>query len=117
MTQAHSLEDARLDRVFHAPADGRRRKILDRLSRGPATVKQLAAPLAMGLPSAVKHLALLEDTGLVASNKVGRGRTYHMPANAFEDVESWVRARKARWNRHVDRLERYLATTPGQASA
>lgn len=99
----------RLDTIFHALSDGKRRAMIDRLSAGPASVKELAEPLSMNLPSAVKHLALLEKSGLVKSGKAGRVRTYHMPSGAFDEVERWVEKRKEKWNRCFDKLDEYLA--------
>jgi DNA-binding transcriptional ArsR family regulator len=90
--------------------------MIDRLSRGPASVSELAEPTHLALPSAVKHLVLLEKSGLVKSRKRGRVRTYHMPANAFSEVERWVERRKATWERRFDRLDQYLAQT-GNRSA
>jgi DNA-binding transcriptional ArsR family regulator len=100
-----------LDRVFHALADVSRRKMVDRLTRSPASVSELAKPLAMALPSVMKHLAVLEDGGIVVSEKVGRERTYRLVPEAFTPVEQWVAARKARWHQQLDQLERYLAGT------
>ena len=98
-----------LDRLFVALADGSRRAMIDRLSRGPATVSELARPLDMALPSALKHLAVLEAGGVVRSDKVGRVRTYRIRPDAFSGLEAWVAARKATWNRQLDRLEHFLA--------
>jgi DNA-binding transcriptional ArsR family regulator len=104
----------RLDLIFHALSDSKRRGMIDRLSRGPATVRELAEPFAMGMPSAVKHLALLEKSGLVTSRKVGRVRTFSMPSDAFSAVESWVEARKAAWNRCFDQLDKLLGETANE---
>jgi DNA-binding transcriptional ArsR family regulator len=98
-----------LDGVFRALADASRRKMVDRLSRSPASVMELAKPLAMALPSVMKHLAVLESGGIVVSEKVGRERTYRLRPQAFAPVESWVAARKARWHQQLDQLARYLA--------
>lgn len=97
-----------LDRMFHALADASRRGMVDRLSRGPASVKELARPLSMALPSVLKHLAVLESGGIVLSEKVGRVRTYRMAPGALSAIESWVAGRKAQVNRDFDRLEQYL---------
>lgn len=95
--------------MFHALADTSRRSMVERLSRGPASVKELAEPLSMALPSVLKHLAVLETGGIVISRKVGRVRTYGIAPDALDAVEAWVAARKAKWNGHFDQLERYLA--------
>lgn len=100
---------AQLDRMFFALADAHRRGMLDRLSRGPASVSDLAAPLGIALPSAVKHLAVLEQGGFVASQKLGRVRTYTAEAGALDAMEAWVAGRKAQLHAQFDRLDTYLA--------
>jgi len=99
----------RLDRLFVALADGNRRAMVDQLSRGPASVSELARPLSIALPSAVKHLAVLEGGGLVKSDKAGRVRTYRIAPDAFEGLEVWVAERKALWHRQFDALDALLA--------
>ena len=95
----HAIADpARLDRMFFALADAHRRSMLDRLSRGPASVSELAEPLGIALPSAVKHLAVLEQSGFVASRKVGRVRTYKVESKALDAMEAWVARRKTLLN-------------------
>src|ERR1700733_12482848 len=84
-----------LDRMFHALADASRRSMVDRLCQGPATVTELAAPLAMGMPAVLKHLSVLETGGIVESEKSGRVRTYRMTVNALKLAEGWVAGRKA----------------------
>ena len=93
-----------LDQTFHALADASRRGMVDRLSEGPASVSELAHPLAMALPSVVKHLAVLEAGGIVVSAKLGRVRTYRIAPGALSGVESWVAERKEKWNSQFDRL-------------
>ena len=92
------LQPAALDLVFHALADPNRRAMVERLSRGPASVKELARPSGMPLPSALKHLKVLETGGIVSSEKVGRVRTYRVQSHALERVEMWVAERKRNWN-------------------
>jgi DNA-binding transcriptional ArsR family regulator len=84
-----------LDKMFHALADSSRRSMVDRLCQGPATVTELATPLAMGMPAVLKHLSVLEAGGIVESAKSGRVRTYRMTANALRLAEGWVAERKA----------------------
>lgn len=103
-----AIQPVVLDRMFHALADATRREMVDRLSAGPASVKELAAPFAMALPSVMKHLAVLESGGLVESDKVGRVRTYRMVPKALTTIERWVALRKTAWNRSFDRLEAFL---------
>ena len=98
------METQQLDSIFLALADPNRRRMIERLSNGPATVKQLAEPVRMRLPSAVKHLKVLESGGLVVSQKAGRTRTYTMLPSAFRPVSDWVREREAAMNAAFDRL-------------
>jgi DNA-binding transcriptional ArsR family regulator len=102
-------DPARLDRMFFALADVHRRGMLDRLCRGPASVSELAEPLGIALPSAVKHLAVLEQGGFVASQKVGRVRTYTIELKTLDAMENWVAKRKTQLNMQFDRLDLYLA--------
>jgi DNA-binding transcriptional ArsR family regulator len=101
-----------LDRVFHALGDPSRRSMLERLSRGPASVTELAAPLSMSLPAVVQHLGVLEDSGLVHSRKVGRVRTCQLEPGALDAAEKWIGERKTTWERRLDRLGEYLAEHP-----
>jgi len=100
--------DARLDRLFAALADGNRRAMVDQLARGPASVSDLAKPLSIALPSALKHLAALEAGGVVLSDKAGRVRTYRIAPDAFGGLEAWVAERKAMWHRQFDALDALL---------
>jgi DNA-binding transcriptional ArsR family regulator len=97
-----------LDVVFHALADPSRRSIVERLSRGSATVTDLAAPLPMSMPAVLQHLQVLEQSGLVRSRKVGRVRTCSIEVGALEPVERWIEDRRAGWERRLDRLGAYL---------
>ncbi len=106
--RASSPTPERLDRLFAALADGSRRAMVDQLSRGPASVSELAKPLDIALPSAVKHLAVLEAGGLVRSDKAGRVRTYRIAPDAFSGLEAWVAERKAMWHRQFDALDALL---------
>jgi DNA-binding transcriptional ArsR family regulator len=85
---------ADLDRLLHALADPARRAMLERLSRGPAPVSELARPLRMSLPAAMQHLGVLEAAGLVRSEKVGRVRTCAIEAEALSQAEQWINARR-----------------------
>jgi DNA-binding transcriptional ArsR family regulator len=97
-----------LDATFQALADPTRRSMLERLSRGPATVSELAQPLSMSLPAVMQHLAVLEHSGLVASRKVGRVRTCQIASQALSEAETWLNARRTEWERRLDRLGAYL---------
>jgi DNA-binding transcriptional ArsR family regulator len=98
-----------LDLVFHALADPSRRLMIERLSRGPASVSELAQPLTMSLPAVVQHLAVLEASGLVRSEKVGRVRTCRIQPEALRTAEHWIAERRSTWERRLDRLGEYLA--------
>ena len=98
-----------VDRVFHALADPNRRVIVERLSRGPATVSELARPLPMSLSAVVQHLQVLQGSGLVRSEKVGRVRTCRIEPAALRPVEQWIGARRSSWERRLDSLGDYLA--------
>jgi DNA-binding transcriptional ArsR family regulator len=97
-----------LDRVFHALAEPTRRAIVERLSRGPASVSELAAPFAMSLPAVVQHLAVLEESGLVTSEKVGRVRTCRVDPGTLSLAERWINERRMLWQRRLDRLGQFL---------
>jgi DNA-binding transcriptional ArsR family regulator len=84
-----------LDRMFHALADPARRGIVDRLSRGPASVSELAEPLSMSLPGVMQHLALLEKSGLVRSKKEGRVRICRLAPASLRAVEQWIAKRRS----------------------
>jgi DNA-binding transcriptional ArsR family regulator len=100
---------APLDRVFHALADPSRRTIVERLSRGSASVSDLAEPLPMSLPAVLQHLQVLEESGLVRSQKVGRVRTCSIEVAALRPAERWIEGRRAGWERRLDRLGAHLA--------
>jgi DNA-binding transcriptional ArsR family regulator len=97
-----------LDRAFQALADPTRRGIVERLSRGLASVGDLARPLAMSLPAVLQHLQVLEASGLVVSQKIGRVRTCQIKAGALSEAEAWLTARRTEWERRLDRLGAYL---------
>lgn len=98
-----------LDGLFHALADPARRAMVERLCSGPATVSELAQPLALSLPAVVQHLHVLEATGLVRSTKKGRVRTCQIEPQALRQVEIWIHERRAIWEQRLDRLGDYLA--------
>jgi DNA-binding transcriptional ArsR family regulator len=102
-----------LDVVFHALSDPSRRSIVERLSRGSATVTDLAAPLPMSMPAVLQHLQVLEQSGLVRSRKVGRVRTCSIEVEALQPVERWIEERRTAWERRLDRLGAYLGEGDG----
>jgi DNA-binding transcriptional ArsR family regulator len=97
-----------LDLTFQALADPTRRAMVERLARGPASVSDLARPFAMSLPAVMQHLAVLEGSGLVRSEKLGRVRTCRIEPEALSRVEAWVGAWRGEWERRLDRLDAYL---------
>lgn len=99
-----------LDAAFHALADPTRRAVVSRLTRGPAPVKELAEPFAMGLPSFLKHLRVLEKDGLIRSEKVGRVRTCWVNTERLAAAETWLAAQRALWQARTDRLAAYVET-------
>ena len=99
-----------LDAAFHALADPTRRAVISRLTRGPAPVKELAAPFDMGLPSFMKHLRVLQDDGLITSDKIGRIRTCRINAERLAAAESWLSEQRALWQARTDRLADYVET-------
>lgn len=102
-------ESARVDRVFHALGDPTRRAILVRLGTGPSSASQLAKPLAITLAAVVQHLQVLEESGLVLSEKVGRVRTCRIEPAGLSVAEKWIEDRRHTWERRFDRLEVLLA--------
>jgi DNA-binding transcriptional ArsR family regulator len=101
-----------LDGALHALADPTRRSMVEHLSRGPASVSELAEPLPMSLPAVVQHLQVLEANGIVRTEKVGRVRTCHLNVTTLATVSDWIAERRASWERRLDRLGDYLASLP-----
>lgn len=97
-----------LTRVFHALADPTRRAVLERLSRGPAAMTELARPFPMALPSFSQHLGVLEECGLVRSRKVGRVRTYQLAPQPLMEAQLWMSEQRDNWERRLDQLDSYL---------
>jgi DNA-binding transcriptional ArsR family regulator len=102
------VTSAATDEVFHALSNPTRRKVLERLSMGPATVSELAAPFDMQLPSFVQHLAVLERSRLVKSTKRGRVRTYAVAPERFQVVENWITERRRMWEARLDTFDAYV---------
>jgi DNA-binding transcriptional ArsR family regulator len=101
-----------LDRAFQALADKSRRSMVERLTFGPASVSELAQPFDMSLAAVLQHIQVLEASGLVRSEKVGRVRTCHLELKMLNSAETWIEARQAMWRRRLDRLDTYLAGLP-----
>ena len=97
-----------IDSIFRALSDPTRRHVLERLSRSPASVSELAAPFKMALPSFVEHMKVLETSGLVRSRKVGRVRTYQLAPKRLRMAEDWLARQRLLWERRLDQLDEYL---------
>jgi DNA-binding transcriptional ArsR family regulator len=97
-----------VDEVFHALSNPTRRQVVERLSAGPATVSELAAPFDMQLPSFVQHLSVLEQSRLVRSKKRGRVRTYELAPERFKVVDDWLAERRQLWEARLDRFDEYV---------
>src|SRR3954469_8597544 len=98
-----------LDRVFQALADPARRGMVERLCRGPASVSRLAIPLDMSLAAVVQHLQVLEESGLVRTEKLGRVRTCSIDPAGLAVAQEWIAARRSAWEKRLDRLGDILA--------
>jgi len=103
-----------LDRVFQALADPGRRLMVERLSRGPASVSELGRPLDMSLAAVLQHVQVLEASGLIGSQKIGRTRTCSINPATLRSVEDWIADRRTMVERRLDRLGEYLAETADQ---
>ena len=105
--------NADVDRVFHALGDATRRAIVEKLSEGPISVSRLAEPLKMTLAAVVQHLQILEESGLVHTEKLGRVRTCAIEPGGLSVAEKWIEDRRTIWERRLDRLGDLLAESDG----
>jgi DNA-binding transcriptional ArsR family regulator len=103
-------QSAALTDIFYALADPTRRAIVKLLGRGPESVTVLAAPFAMALPSFMKHLAVLERSGLILSHKVGRTRTCELQPKALSPAERWIAEQRSVWEARSDRMATFVET-------
>lgn len=108
------MQAAALDRTFHALSDPTRRAMVQRLSSGPASVSELAKPLAISLPAVMQHLQVLEASGIVRTSKIGRVRTCTVEPKMLTLAEHWIAERRASWERKLDRLGDYLDATASE---
>jgi DNA-binding transcriptional ArsR family regulator len=106
-----TADAAALDTTFQALSDPSRRSIVTRLSRGPASVSELAEPLEISLPAVMQHLDVLQRSGLVRSEKVGRVRTCRLDPAPMRSVERWIAQHRGEWETHLDRLGDVLDAT------
>jgi DNA-binding transcriptional ArsR family regulator len=109
LNQSPNRQAAALDQMFQALSDPSRRGMLERLCKGPASVSDLAEPFKMSLPAVLQHLQVLQQSGLVKTEKVGRVRTCSVETKALRSVEQWISARRTMWEAHFDRLGVFLA--------
>jgi DNA-binding transcriptional ArsR family regulator len=101
-------QQAKVDRVFHALGDATRRAILERLSSAPVTVSRLAEPMELTLAAIVQHVQVLEESGLVRTEKVGRVRTCRLEPKGFSVANQWIEDCRTMWERRLDRLGELL---------
>lgn len=106
-----TLHSTQIDRAFYALSDPTRRAVLSRLVEGELPVTALAEPFNMALPSFAQHLKVLEDCGLIASEKRGRSRWCRLERARFDEAANWMEAERRRWAERLDRLELYLDNT------
>jgi DNA-binding transcriptional ArsR family regulator len=111
------IQTAVADEVFRALSNPTRRRVLEQLSAGPATVSELAAPFDMQLPSFVQHLSVLEQSRLVRSTKRGRVRTYEIAPERFAVAEDWLAERRREWEARLDRFDAYVTHLKEKESA
>jgi DNA-binding transcriptional ArsR family regulator len=109
--------EASLDLAFQALADPTRRAMVERLAEGPVSVSELKRPLDMSLPAVMQHLAVLETSGLVVSQKSGRVRTCRINPAALAEAERWIAERRLEWERRLDRLGDYLQTLESEGKS
>lgn len=101
-------QSEQLTGIFQALADPTRRAVLGRLGQGPASISDLAKPFDMALPSFMKHIRLLEESGLINTRKEGRVRTCTIARESFAMIEDWISAQRAAWEGRTDRLEQFV---------
>jgi DNA-binding transcriptional ArsR family regulator len=103
-----------LDRTFSALSDPTRRDILERLTRGPASISELARPTGISLPGVLKHVRILEEANLVTTEKRGRTRQCRLGPEQMDDATTWIESQQHRWERRHDRLEAIIERTKGE---
>jgi DNA-binding transcriptional ArsR family regulator len=102
--------DTNLDLLFHALSDPTRRMMLHRLARGAAPVSELAAPTGLRLPTVLRHLSVLEEAGLVTTQKDGRVRSCALQPQAMAPMRGWLDEQRKVWEARLDRLDDYVMT-------
>ena len=104
-----------IDAAFRALGDPTRRRVIERLAAGPASMTELSRPFDISLPSLSKHLGILEHSGLVRSTKVGRVRTYRLVPSKLQSAEHWLSRQRRLWNQRLDQLDEHLMTMKEEA--
>ncbi len=112
----HMVQSQHLDRAFAALSDSTRRDVLGRLGAGPATVSELAAPAGITVTGMAKHVKVLEEAGLVRSEKVGRARRCHLGAERLDEAMAWISFYQRLWERRLDGLDAYFTLQRGRES-
>lgn len=110
--QLHALDD-----LLRALADPTRRAVLERLCEGQTSITDLARPFDMALPSFMKHVRILEESGLINTRKKGRVRTCSLQPSSLAVLDDWLARQRRTWERHTDRLEQFVLGQPGKDSA
>ena len=108
MVSDMAKHDPNLDLLFHALSDPTRRMMLNRLARGPAPVSELAGPTGLRLPTVLRHLSVLEEAGLVVSQKDGRVRSCALVPQALAPIQDWLEEQRRVWEARLDRLDDYV---------
>lgn len=109
VTLKYMLNQSTVDHVFHALGDPTRRQLVERLSRGPASVSDLAKPLGITMAAVVQHIQVLERSGIIRTEKVGRVRTCRIEPEGLDVAAAWIAERRSLWERRLDRLGDLLA--------
>jgi DNA-binding transcriptional ArsR family regulator len=117
ISRAAAKQDAQLDAVFHALADGTRRRIVAGLARGPAFVGELAAPFAISLPAVSKHLDVLERAGLIRRERDGRFLRCYLTSEPLEGASAFIEHYRSFWQHSLDRLAEYVESIPAAGPA
>jgi DNA-binding transcriptional ArsR family regulator len=104
------IQATTIDVTFRALGDATRRRVIEHLSAGPASMTELSRPFDITLPSLAKHLGILEESGLVRSTKVGRVRTYRLVPSKLKSAEHWLSRQRTLWERRLDQLDEHLKT-------
>ncbi len=111
------LNQPNIDQVFHALGDPTRRRLVERLSDGPASASDLAKPLGITLAAVVQHLQVLERSGVVSTQKIGRRRTCRIDPAGLNLASAWIAERRSLWERRLDRLGDILAEEEQQGES